>query len=85
MRIVWAMSTMNISLPESLKTFIDSQVAERGYATSSEYIRELVRRDLDRENLRGLLLEGAGSPLTSPMTEADFEDLRNIARGQNAG
>lgn len=76
---------MNISLPASLKTFIDAQVAERGYATSSEYIRELVRRDLDRNKLRSLLLEGAGSPLTGPMTEADFEDLRNIASGPGAG
>lgn len=75
------MSTMNISLPESLKTFIDGQVAERGYATSSEYIRELIRRELDRQNLRRILMEGASSPLTDQMTEIDFEDLRNVARG----
>lgn len=38
------MSTMNISLPESLKSFVDEQVGERGYSTSSEYVRELIRR-----------------------------------------
>ena len=31
------MSTMNISLPDSLKAFVDEQVSQRGYGTSSEY------------------------------------------------
>ncbi len=34
------MSTMNISLPDTMKAFVDEQVAERGYGTSSEYVRE---------------------------------------------
>jgi antitoxin ParD1/3/4 len=48
------MSTMNISLPEALKSFVDKQVAGRGYGTSSEYVRELIRQDLDRQSLRRL-------------------------------
>ena len=48
------MSTMNISLPEALKSFVDTQVAERGYSTSSEYVRELIRADQDRSRLREL-------------------------------
>ena len=53
---------MNISLPEALKSFVDDQVSARGYSTSSEYVRELIRKDQDRQRLRGLLLEGAESP-----------------------
>ncbi len=53
---------MNISLPEALKSFVDDQVSARGYRTSSEYVLELIRKDRDRQRLRGLLLEGAGSP-----------------------
>jgi antitoxin ParD1/3/4 len=34
------MSTMNISLPDSLKDFVDEQVNQGGYGTSSEYVRE---------------------------------------------
>ena len=75
------MSTMNISLPEGLKAFVDEQVADRGFATSSEYIRDLIRRELEREKLRRLLDEGAASPLTPPMVEADYEELRDLARG----
>ena len=37
------MSTMNISLPDSLKSFVDEQVSQRGYGTSSEYVCERVR------------------------------------------
>lgn len=74
------MSTMNISLPDSLKSFVDDQVTTRGYGTSSEYIRELIRKDQDRLQLRNLLLEGAAS---APATEANthyFDSLRNRAR-----
>ena len=55
------MSTMNISLPDTLKSFVDTQVADGGYGTSSEYVRELIRRDQDRLRLRSLILEGAES------------------------
>ena len=74
------MSTMNISLPDALKSFVDQQVGPRGYGTSSEYIRELIRRDRDRHHLRGLLLEGADS---APATTADgacFDHLRDRAQ-----
>jgi antitoxin ParD1/3/4 len=67
---------MNISLPDSLKGFVDEQVAGRGYSTSSEYIRELIRKDQDREHLRRLLLEGAASPPAGPADDAYFERLR---------
>ena len=39
------MSTMNVSLPEALKDFVEDQVSVRGYSTSSEYVRELIRKD----------------------------------------
>ena len=39
------MSTMNISLPELLKAFVDERVSTDGYSTSSEYVRELIRAD----------------------------------------
>ncbi|MBL8708079.1 MAG: type II toxin-antitoxin system ParD family antitoxin [Rhodospirillaceae bacterium] len=74
------MSTMNISLPEGLKAFVDEQVETRGYGTSSEYVRELIRRDQDRQHLRGLLLEGAASRPMPPADAAYFERLRDGLR-----
>ncbi len=49
------MTTMNISLPDSLKAFVEEQVAKRNHSTTSEYVRELIRRDQDRTRLRALL------------------------------
>lgn len=74
------MSTMNISLPDSLKTFVDEQVSRRGYGTSSEYVRELIRKDQDRLHLRGLLLAGAASAQAAPADSSYLAGLRNRVR-----
>ena len=76
------MGTMNISLPDSLKSFVDEQVGTRGFGTSSEYVRELIRKDQERQRLRSLLLEGAASPLAGTADDAYFETLRTRARSQ---
>lgn len=70
------MSTMNISLPDSLKSFVDVQVNARGYGTSSEYVRELIRKDQDVQRLRAVLLEGANSAPTNPVDASYFKGLR---------
>ena len=74
------MTTMNISLPEMLKSFVDDQVGTRGYSTSSEYIRELIRKDQERQHLRGLLLDGAASPPSVVADSEYFDRLRNVVR-----
>ncbi|MGC1301426.1 MAG: type II toxin-antitoxin system ParD family antitoxin [Caulobacteraceae bacterium] len=79
------MGTMNISLPDMLKSFVDEQVASRGYGTSSEYVRELIRDDQDRQHLRGLLLEGLSSPPAGPVDGTYFDDLRERVRSRRAG
>jgi antitoxin ParD1/3/4 len=71
-----SMSTMNISLPDALKSFVDMQVTHRGYGTSSEYVRELIRKDQQAQQLRALLLAGAESPAQGVITPAYFEALR---------
>ncbi|WP_210879976.1 type II toxin-antitoxin system ParD family antitoxin [Roseovarius autotrophicus] len=76
------MSTMNISLPETLKSYVDEQVAGRGYGTSSEYVRELIRKDQDRQALRGLLLEGATSSIGTPADADYFASLRADISGR---
>jgi antitoxin ParD1/3/4 len=78
------MTTMNVSLPDSLKSFVDEQVAARGYSTSSEYVRELIRKDQERERLRGLLLDGVASAPTAPVDDAYFDTLRRRVRQPQA-
>lgn len=75
-----AMATMNISLPEPLKTFVDEQVARGVYGSTSEYVRELIRRDHERSRLRDLLFAGAESSADVGVDDAFFAALRDRAR-----
>ena len=73
------MTTLNISLPEPMRAYVDQQVAQGGYSTASEYIRQLVREDQKRaakERLEVLLMEGIESGPSREMTAADWEELR---------
>lgn len=75
------MQTMNISLPDPLKEFVDHQIAEGRYSSVSEYIRELIRQDEKRkaqERLEALLLEGLDSEETE-FTRQDFDEIRKEA------
>ncbi|WP_165073619.1 type II toxin-antitoxin system ParD family antitoxin [Paludisphaera rhizosphaerae] len=65
------MDTMNVALPESMKSFVQEQVTEGGYSSVSEYIRELIRADQKRkaeERIDALLLEGLDSGEPIPVT-----------------
>lgn len=75
---------MNISLPETLKSFVDDQISSRGYSTASEYVRELIRKDRDRQRLRGLLLEGAMSP-QADTADADYFNRLRARVGESGG
>ena len=75
------MGTMNISLPDALRAFVEEQVAQHGYGTSSEYVRELIRRDRDRLQLRAVLLDGAESTPSVVADAAYFDALRDRIRG----
>ena len=76
---------MKISLPDSLRSFVDDQASARGYASSSEYVRALIRRDRDRQRLRGLLLEGAESPSAVAACADYFDRLRDRVRESGQG
>ena len=76
------MATMNISLPDELKQFVDEQVAEHAYGSSSEYLRELIRKQRDMEKLRNLLLDGFNSGPGQVADAAFHAGLRDIAEGK---
>ena len=81
---------MNISLPDEMKRFVDQQVREGAYAGSSDYVRELLRREqraAAEAKLRRLIAEGLASGPAEPMDESYFDDLRKRvrARARKAG
>jgi antitoxin ParD1/3/4 len=78
------MQSMNISLPEPLKEFVDEQIAAGRYSSASEYVRELIRADEKRkaeDRLETLLLEGLQSADTE-LTTADWSEIRQEASAQ---
>jgi antitoxin ParD1/3/4 len=70
------MSTMNISLPDELKDFVDHRIQAEGYGSSSEYMRELIRRDRDRVQFRQYLLDGIDAKPVGRMDATYFAGLR---------
>ncbi len=76
---------MSFALPESMRQYIDTRVASGNFGNTSEYIRDLVRRDQEeqaKKRLRGLIEEGLASGSGRRRTKADETVLLAIARGK---
>jgi antitoxin ParD1/3/4 len=81
------MATMNVSLPETLKDFVDNQVHNRGYSTSSEYIRDLIRNDqihLAEQQLAKLILGGLESGAAVPVSTDYWDNKQAKLRQRNS-
>ena len=73
------MTSVNISLPTNQRQFVEKKVSKGGYSTVSEYFRELIRQDEQREaeaRLESLLLQAMESGEPTPMTKEDWDDVR---------
>lgn len=74
-----ATSTINISLPDSLKAEVEKAIESDGYGNTSEFFRDLARDYLKRrqqEKLEALLLEAVKSNEFTPITRADFDAIK---------
>jgi antitoxin ParD1/3/4 len=79
--------TMNISLTDDLKAFVDSRIKTRGYSSASEYMRDLVRRDEERakeERFKRLIQEGLDSGPGRPWDEVRAELLQKSQASRDA-
>ncbi len=76
------MPTMNVSLPKALRDFVETQVSERGFGSTSEFVRDLIRREQDRVALRERILEGAESPLGPLADQRLFDTVRATLQGR---
>ena len=76
---------MSFALPESMREYIDNRVSTGNYGNTSEYIRDLVRRDQEeqaKKRLRDLIEEGRSSGPGRRRTMEDEKELLAIARGE---
>jgi antitoxin ParD1/3/4 len=79
------MQTMNISLPDPMKQYVEQQVDAGGYSSASEYVRELVRADQKRRNkdqLEQLLMNSLKSGEAIEVTPQMLDDVRKRLRAR---
>ena len=77
------MATLNISLTDEMRAYVDERIASGRYGSASEYFRELLRLDqerAEREALGQALLEGIRSGDAKPLTRTDFDKVRSYVR-----
>jgi antitoxin ParD1/3/4 len=77
------MTTMNISVPDEMKAFVEAQMAQEGYASASEYLRGLIRDAQKRQAKRELEVkfrEALESGPATPMTSDDWQQLERKVR-----
>ena len=80
-------ATMNISLPEAMKGFIDTQLKTGGYGSTSEYVRELIRKDQIAKaetKLRDMILEGINSGPAIVVDAIYFTELKARVKARHA-
>jgi antitoxin ParD1/3/4 len=82
------MPQVNLSLPPALKDWVDTKVAEGRYSSASDYMRDLVRRDLElamteTEWLRGLVAQGLASGVVDEEPETVIENIIARRRAKN--
>ncbi|MDB5530026.1 MAG: type toxin-antitoxin system ParD family antitoxin [Devosia sp.] len=74
------MATMNVSLPDQMKDWVEAQVRDGKYGNSSDYVRDLIRHDQERAEklteFQRLVQEGYDSGI-SPLS---MDDIRTVAR-----
>jgi antitoxin ParD1/3/4 len=74
------MATMNISLPDQLRAFVDQQVATGRFANASDYVRDLIRDDQERAKGLAELQELIREGLESGVSDLTTEDIRKQVR-----
>jgi antitoxin ParD1/3/4 len=80
-------NTLSFSLPETMRSYIDVRVVTGHYGNTSEYIRDLVRKDqaeVSKARLRAMIEGGVASGPAVPWSSADEDELLAIASGEIA-
>jgi antitoxin ParD1/3/4 len=77
-------NTMSFTLPEAMRSYVDQRVRSGQYGNTSEYLRELIRRDQEeqaKKRLRELIEEGLNSGTGRPLTPRRAAQLKKQALG----
>jgi antitoxin ParD1/3/4 len=82
------MATLNITLPDAMKSFVHEQAAKQGFGTVSEYMRAIIgdlqEREDRRREIREKLLEAVHSGPATPLNHADWDGIRREVHERHA-
>ena len=80
------MATMNVSLPDAMKDWVENRVGTGQYANASDYVRDLIRMDQKRAEAREKLQQMVDDALASGVVEMTSEELleRVMAKAEAA-
>jgi len=78
------MATMNVSLPETMKSWVESHARSGRYSNSSDYVRDLIRKDQDRSAIIANMQEKVMEGINSGVGNRSMDELREIARKRMA-
>lgn len=76
------MATMNVSLPDAMKLWVEAQSATGRYSNASDYVRDLIRRDQERRDKIGHMQTLVSEALDSGVSERSMADIRTAARAR---
>lgn len=78
------MATMNVSLPDPMKVWVEAQTRDGRYSNASDYVRDLIRRDQERAAKIAYMQQLVTEGLESGIATESLSDIRQLAR-QRAG
>lgn len=76
------MSQMNVSVPAPMKDWCESQVAKGRYSTTSDYVRDLIRRDQDNKSGQAMLQAAIDEGISSGISSRSLDEILADARAQ---
>lgn len=85
------MATMNVSLPDAMKTWVERQADAGRYSNASDYVRDLIRRDQERADKIRAMQQAIDEGIASGVSKHSMTDILEIARreygagGENNG
>lgn len=74
------MATMNVSLPDPMKEWVEAQAATGRYSNVSDYVRDLIRRDQEREHKLATLRRFVDESEASGISDRSIDDILAAAR-----
>ncbi len=78
------MATMNVSLPDPMKEWVEAQIESGYYSNSSDYVRDLIRRDQEYHDKREILIRALASGEKSGVSKHTLDDIWKDVKARNS-